>query len=90
MTAKQRFQQDKHVSDAHFNYVASDNFRKAVEASLVEMLYKVQGAKGGDDAAVAARKLDGAMEFLGIFKTLADVGKEFKEKASFSSLDHKV
>lgn len=90
MTAKQRFQQDKHASEAHFNMVASENFMRAVEASLCEMMKLSRGAKDNEESAIANYKLDGAFEFLTIFTKLADVTKEVKEKPAPANLDWKA
>lgn len=81
---KERFQASVDNIGPHRDMVVSDPFTRAMDFGLMQYANEIQGqAYGSEGAAAVGYKLQGAVEFIGIVKQLAE--KTVIKKTSINS-----
>lgn len=75
LTPRLRFQENKVYCTAHRDLVVSDQFRSALEASLIEHVMALPETTEPDAAAAAHYRLMGARQFLNHLLNIAEQPK---------------
>lgn len=72
MNAKQRFLENKAAVEAHAELTASNSFRSACDAAMIELSNSLGSASDMNHAAANAYRMEGARAYLQKLLTLAD------------------
>lgn len=67
LSSKLRFQENKTYTEKHCDYAASDLFRAAAEAALIQVVYDLPAPKDAAEAAAHWHRVEGAKDFVRYF-----------------------
>ena len=81
-TPKTRFMEDKAAANSLADLVTESIFIKAIDAALLQMSHEAMFTKTIEQAAIANHRLQGALAFVRILTTLADMPKPMPEQES--------
>lgn len=89
LTPRPRFQENKVFCSNHKELVVSDQFRAALEASLIEQVMALPNTYNADEAAAAYYRIVGARDFIHHLLNVAEQSKTPPERPP-ANLNHSV